>query len=87
MSFDLRNIIVYVFGLILLFVVFRVLKKPTQWALRFLLSCVFGIVALVLFNLVFRKFGIMLPLNPFNAVTVGVFGIPGIILLWVLAAL
>lgn len=87
MSFDLRSIIVYVFGLALLLLAARALKKPIGWAFRFLLSCALGIAALFVFNLIFRKFGVLLPLNPFNAVTVGVFGLPGIALLWVLSVI
>ncbi len=87
MSFDLRNIIVYLFGLLLIFLFFKLLKKPIAWFLRFGISCVAGIAALALFNLIFAKIGASIPINPFNALTVGVFGIPGIVFLWVLGSI
>lgn len=87
MSFDLRNIIVYLFGLLLIFVFFRLLKKPLAWVFRLVISCVVGIAALALFNLIFAKAGVSIPLNPFNAVTAGILGIPGIVFLWVLGSI
>ena len=52
----------------------------------FFLSCVLGAAAIVVFNLVFAKAGLYLPPNPFNAVTIGVFGAPGFAVLLVLAS-
>ena len=86
MSFDLRSIIVYIFGLGLLFLLGRALKSPLKWIIRFLISCVLGIAGIVVFNLIFAKAGLYLPPNPFNALTIGVFGAPGFVLLLVLAS-
>lgn len=86
MSFDLRSITVYIFGLGLVILLFRLLKNPIGWAVRFFISCVLGAGGIFLFNLIFRKAGVYLPINPFNALTVGVFGAPGFALLWVLAS-
>ncbi len=87
MSFDMRSILVYIFGLGLLIILFRVLKKPLGWAARFLISCALGAVGIFVFNLIFAKAGVYLPINPFNALTIGVFGPPGFVILWVLASI
>ena len=86
MSFDLRSIFVYIFGLGLLLILIKLLKSPLKWAARFFLSCVLGVAAIVVFNLIFAKAGLYLPPNPFNAVTIGVFGVPGFAVLLVLAS-
>ena len=86
MSFDLKSIFVYTFSLALLVVLCRVLKSPLKWAVRFLISCALGLGGIVVFNLIFAKAGLYLPPNPFNALTIGVFGVPGFALLLVLAS-
>lgn len=77
MSFDLRSIIVYIFGLFLFFMCIKLFKKPLIWIFRLMISCIIGIGILLLFNLIFQKAGFTLALNPFNAVTIGVLGVSG----------
>ena len=85
MSFDLRSIIVYIFGLFLFFMCIKLFKKPLIWIFRLMFSCIIGFGILLLFNLIFQKSGFTLALNPFNAVTIGVLGVPGLVLLCVLS--
>ena len=63
MSFDLRSIIVYIFGLFLFFMCIKLFKKPLIWIFRLMISCIIGIGILLLFNLIFQKSGFTLALD------------------------
>ncbi|HIV85851.1 MAG TPA: pro-sigmaK processing inhibitor BofA family protein [Candidatus Monoglobus merdigallinarum] len=84
MSFDLKNIAVYLFGLFILLLALKLFKKPLIWAGRLLLSCAAGALLIVVFNLIMGAAGVKIALNPFNILTTGVFGVPGIAVLWLL---
>ena len=78
-------------GLVLLFLVVacvRLFSAPLKVALRVLINSVLGFGALWLLNLTGGVTGIALGLNIFNALTVGILGVPGLFLLlllqWVL---
>ncbi|MCL5046247.1 MAG: pro-sigmaK processing inhibitor BofA family protein [Actinobacteria bacterium] len=81
---DWSVILAYGFGLLLIYVLARVLYLPLRFAFNLLINAVLGGVALAAINLVGRLFGFMLPLNPFTALLVGILGVPGVILLIVL---
>ncbi|MBQ9521498.1 MAG: pro-sigmaK processing inhibitor BofA family protein [Oscillospiraceae bacterium] len=72
----------------LLVAVVRILSAPLRLALKLLLNTVSGFVALWLVNLLSGVTGVYLGLNVVNALIVGVFGLPGLVLLillkWVL---
>ena len=76
-------------GLVLLFLLvacLRLLRQPLKLALRVLINSALGFCALWLLNL--TTAGMSLGLNLFNALTIGVLGVPGLGLLlllkWVL---
>lgn len=78
-------------GLVLLFLVVacvRLFSAPLKVALRVLINSVLGFGALWLLNLTGSVTGIVLGLNIFNSLTVGILGVPGLFLLlllqWVL---
>lgn len=66
----------------------RVFSAPIRVALRLLLNTLLGFLALWVVNLTAGLTGIALGLNLWNALVVGVLGVPGFILLllvqWVL---
>ena len=78
-------------GLVLLFLAVAcaaLLRKPLKMVLRVVLNSVLGFGALWLLNATAAVTGISLGLNLFNALTIGVLGVPGLGLLllvkWVL---
>lgn len=78
-------------GLVLLFLLvacLRLLRQPLKLALRVLINSALGFCALWLLNLTTAVTGMSLGLNLFNALTIGVLGVPrlGLLLLlkWVL---
>ena len=72
----------------LLVAVARILSAPLRLALKLLLNTVCGFVALWLVNLLSGVTGVYLGMNVANALIVGIFGLPGLVLLillkWVL---
>jgi len=81
-----------VLGLVILFLLVaavRLFSAPLKLALRVLINSVLGFAAMWLLNLTSDVTGLSLGLNLFNALTVGVLGVPGFLLLlllqWVLA--
>lgn len=78
-------------GLVILFLVVAILKlfsSPIKLALRVALNSALGFAAVWLLNLTTAFTGLSLGLNLFNAVTIGILGVPGFGLLllmqWVL---
>ena len=70
-----------VLGVLLLWLLLRILRKPIKWALKLLLNALLGFVGLTLLNVVGGRIGIGLNVNWFNALVTGVLGIPGVLLL------
>ena len=75
-------------GLFLLVTVARLLRRPLKLALRVVLNSALGLLALWLLDSTAPVTGLTLGVNWFNALTVGVLGVPGLGLLllvkWVL---
>ena len=78
-------------GLVLLFLAVAcatLLRKPLKMVLRVALNSALGFCALWLLNMTTGLTGLSLGLNLFNALTIGVLGVPGLGLLllvkWVL---
>lgn len=78
-------------GLVILFLVVAIVKlfsAPLKLALRVALNSALGFGAVWLLNLTTAVTGLSLGLNLFNAITIGVLGVPGLGLLllmqWVL---
>ena len=68
-------------ALILLFLLGRVLLVPLKIILKLVLNSVIGAGCLLVLNFIGMKFGIFVPLNILNAITVGILGVPGVIML------
>ena len=70
--------------LILIFLFGRALLVPLKIILKLILSSVIGAILIVVINIAGAGFGIAVPVNVITAVTVGVLGIPGAVMLVVL---
>ena len=73
-----------VLGLLCAFValgVIRLFSTPLRLALRVLFNTLLGFAALFALNLAHSLTGFSLGMNLFNALTIGVLGLPGLVLL------
>ena len=61
--------------------VLRLFSTPLKLALKVLLNTLLGFAALFLLNLASPLSGFSLGFNLFNALTIGILGIPGLVLL------
>lgn len=78
------KIVLYVAIGIAVLIVMRIFTLPVKWIFKLLLNTVLGFVGLFLVNWLGSYIGISLGINVVNAVVVGTFGIPGLILLLLL---
>ncbi|MBQ9492607.1 MAG: pro-sigmaK processing inhibitor BofA family protein [Oscillibacter sp.] len=82
---SLLSVVIVIFLLVALA---RILSAPLRLALKLLMNTVSGLVALWLVNLLSGITGVYLGMNFVNALIVGIFGLPGLVLLillqWVL---
>ena len=74
---DGEFIIYGIMGLVLLFLVIKVLK----WPIKILINGLIGIFLLYVTNYIGLDFGLYIPINPVTAIIAGFLGIPGIIFL------
>ncbi|MBR2131160.1 MAG: pro-sigmaK processing inhibitor BofA family protein [Oscillospiraceae bacterium] len=71
-------------GIVLLFVTAKVLATPLKISLRVFLNTLLGLGSLFLVNVTSAFTGLHLGVNLFNAVIVGLLGIPGLGLLFLI---
>lgn len=71
-------------GIVLLFVTAKVLATPLKIPLRVFLNTLLGLGSLFLVNVTSAFTGLHLGVNLFNAVIVGLLGIPGLGLLFLI---
>ena len=83
----MEKIVLYVAIGIAVLIVMRIFTLPVKWIFKLLLNTVLGFVGLFLVNWLGSYIGISLGINVVNAVVVGTFGIPGLILLLLLRLL
>ena len=76
-----------ILGIFVLLGVLRLFAAPLKLAVRVLLNTGLGFLALFLLGLTEHITGFSLGMNLFNALTVGILGIPGLVLLVLLQIL
>lgn len=74
-------VFMFVFGIVLIALIGRLLLIPGKFIWRIVANGVAGALLLLGINLLSGFTGFSLPLNPFSALTAGFLGIPGILLL------
>jgi inhibitor of the pro-sigma K processing machinery len=83
-NFDLNFILAFFFGIIVLYILARLLYFPFKIFIRFLVSAVLGGIMLAIFNVVGTIWGIQIGLNVITAAITGFMGVPGIVLILLL---
>ncbi len=71
-------------ALILIFLLGKALLIPLKVILRLLANSLVGAVLIIVINYIGMNFGIMIPINVVNSITVGILGIPGVVMLLLL---
>lgn len=84
---DFGIILAFVFGLFLLYIIGILLVIPIKIILKLIGNGILGGILLLLVNLIGGIFGLTLAINPLNAIIVGLLGIPGIVLLFIIQKL
>lgn len=81
---DYAAVLAYAFGLLLLYIVGRVLIMPLRIAVKLLYNALIGGVVLLILNFLGGYIGLHIALNPITAIVVGFLGVPGVLMLLVL---
>ena len=71
-------------ALILIFLLGKALLVPLKVILRLLLNSGLGAVLIIVINFIGMNIGVMIPINVVNSLTVGILGVPGVIMLLLL---
>ncbi len=80
----LGTILAYAAGILILFVVCKILALPLKIIWKLIVNALVGVVVLILFNLLGGLINVTIPINALNALITGVLGVPGVILLLIL---
>lgn len=78
------NIIGFLIGLLILYVVARLLVVPIKIIFKLILNAISGGIVLILFNLFGGLIGLNIEISFLSSVVVGLLGVPGIVVLLVL---
>jgi len=84
MHIDIAAIIAYAIGLLLLYVVGRIMIMPLKIILKLVYNALIGGITLLLLNYIGGYIGINIALNPVTAIIAGFLGVPGVIMLIIL---
>lgn len=79
-----ETLLAYGFGLVLAYVVVRLLSVPLRFLARFAYGAAVGSLLLMLGNVFAGLVGLKVGLNPVTVATVGLLGVPGVVMLYVL---
>ena len=77
----LNTVLLLALAVIVVIVLIRVISAPIKLIFKLLINTVIGFAVLYLVNLIGQNFGITIEMNVLHAVIVGIFGIPGVIVL------
>jgi len=78
---DINVLLAVIFGLIVLYMVAKIMFTPARMVLRLLVSACIGGIAVFIFNLVGNFFGLVIGINFVTAMLVGYMGLPGLVML------
>ena len=81
---DINVLLAFGAGVLLLYLVGRIMVVPLKYVGKLLINAVVGGVLLWVLNIFGSFIGIHIPINPITALTAGLLGVPGVVLLIVL---
>lgn len=74
------SILPFVIGIVVLFIVLKILSMPFKIIIKFVINAVIGMIVIYVLNL----FGVGMVLNWITGLIVGVLGVPGVIIVAIL---
>ena len=77
-------IFAYIFGIIMLFLVAKLLLIPIKIVWKLAVNAVIGGITLLLINFIGGFFGLYIQINIITALIVGILGVPGVIMILIL---
>ncbi|MBQ3258283.1 MAG: pro-sigmaK processing inhibitor BofA family protein [Oscillospiraceae bacterium] len=80
----MEMIAIVLIAVLAVFLILKLLTAPIRFAAKMLINALVGFVVLFLLNFVGGLVGLSLGINWFNALVVGIFGAPGVVLLLLL---
>lgn len=80
-ALELNVIIAYAFGIILIYLIGRMLTMPIRLVFKLIYNGIVGGIMLWIVNFVGAYFNFTIGINPITALVAGFLGIPGVILL------
>lgn len=81
---ELKTVLAYVTGIIILFFLGRVLFNPMKIITKIIYNTILGGIALFVINLIGKPIGFSIAYNAATIIVTGFLGIPGVILLVIL---
>ena len=78
---DIPVILAFAFGIIILYIVGRILFVPLKLVFRLLINGLVGGLLLWIINIIGEAFGFSIAINPVTALVAGILGVPGVVLL------
>ncbi len=81
LELDLNIILAFIFGIMLLYILARLLVYPMRMFIKAVGNSVVGAVLLIIFNIVGSFVGLSIGVNVVTALVVGFLGVPGLITL------
>lgn len=76
----LGSIVIGIISLFILYILCKIFISPIKWLFKLMLSCIAGVAAMLISNLILSGVGITFSINPLTAMISGVLGIPGMVL-------
>ena len=80
----LISILPFLITILVLFIILKLVSMPFKVIIRFLLNSVLGGLAILVINYIGTSYGVYIGLNIFTSVFVGITGLPGVLVLFLL---
>lgn len=84
MGLQIGVLLTYAGAIIMIFIVGKMFLLPIKIILKLIAGSLIAGFCIVLINALFAGSGLFIPLNPVTALTAGVLGIPGLVMLLLL---
>lgn len=81
---DLYNVLIIGISIVALIIITRILNIPFTKIIKLIINSILGAVLIFVINQMTTTFGIHIGLNIITSVFIGIFGIPGAVLLMII---
>ena len=81
MGLQIGVLLTYAGAIIMIFIIGKIFLWPIKMILKLIASGLIAGFCILLINTLFAGAGIFIPLNPVTALTAGVLGVPGLVML------